>query len=184
MQRWLAVTAAAGLACLSGVSYAAGGYPRTVVAHAEAKNGETSVTSTVTIKIDRLVEPSRRTRVIDGLKYDGYQGFMNALRPLPVIGTIATQSRQVSVQYAWESKVDDRTRLVVVAAKPLFFLAGDAAKARAGYELTVVDLLFDAAGAGTGTMAGAARVKPAPDGIVLDDFAAVPVQLVVTAPAK
>lgn len=179
----LLLTAAA-LPCIGETVRAADGYPRTVVAQATASSGVTKITSTVTITIDRLVEPSRRTRVLDGLKYNGYQGFMNALRPLPVIGTIATQSRQVSVRYAWETKVDDRVRLVVVSDKPLFFLPGDADKAKAGYELTVVELLFDASGAATGTMAGAARVKPAPDGIVLEDFAAAPVQLTVAAARK
>ncbi|HMF95757.1 MAG TPA: hypothetical protein VKE96_15760 [Vicinamibacterales bacterium] len=184
MARWLALTAPVLLLCIGALAHAAGGYPRTLVAQALVKTGETSVTSTVTIKIDRLMEPSRRTRVLDGLKFNGYQGFMNALRPLPTIGTIATQNREVKVQYAWETTVGDRTRLVIAASKPLFFLTADETKSRAGYELTVVDLTLDAGGAGTGTMSGAARVKPAPDGIVLDDFAAAPVQLTIAAPSK
>jgi len=181
-----AVTAVSiALACAGVRARAAATYPRTLVAQAKASSGETSVTSTVRIHIDRLVEPSRRTRVVDGLKFNGYQGFMNALRPLPVIGTISTQKREVKVRYAWETKMDDRTRLVVVSDTPLFFLAADASKAKAGYELTVVELMLDDRGAGTGTMAGAARVKPAPpDGIVLEDFAAAPVTLTVAAPSK
>src|SRR5262245_55481134 len=79
-----AVTAAAAVLVAAAVTVTvtvrAATYPRTLVAQAKASNGATSVTSTVTIKIDRLVEPSRRTRVVDGLKYNGYQGFMNALR--------------------------------------------------------------------------------------------------------
>jgi hypothetical protein len=159
---------------------AADEYPRTVVATATASSGATSITSSVTIRINRLVEPARRTRVLDGLKYNGYQGFMDALRPLPVIGVISAQGRDVSVKYAWETKVADRVRLIVVSDKPLFFLPRDEAKPRAGYQLTFVELIFDESGGATGTMAGAARVKPAaPDGIVLDDFAIAPVQLTV-----
>jgi len=161
-----------------------GGYPRTLIAEARTTIGATLVTSTVRIRIDRLMEAARRTRVLDGLKYNGYQGFMDALRPLPVIGAIATPNREVRVRYAWESAVEDRRRLVVVSDKPLFFLPDDTAKPRAGYELTVVELLFDARGAAVGTMAGAARVKPAPDGIVLADFAVAPVELTVAAPPK
>jgi hypothetical protein len=138
----------------------------------------------VTIKIDRLVEPSRRQRVLDGLKYNGYQGFMNALRPLPVIGSIATPNGNVKVRYAWETAVDNKNRLIVVADKPLFFLPAESAPSRAGYELTFVELLFDESGAATGTLSGAARVKPAPDGIVLDDYAAVLVTLTVAADVK
>ena len=164
---------------------APGGYPKTLVVEATAVSGSTRVTSTITIRVDRLIEPARRTRVVDGLKYDGYKGFMRALRPLPVIGSIATPSHAVDVRYAWETPAEKGRRLIVVADTPLFFLPGDRARARAGYELTVVDLLFDEHGAATGTMSGAARVKPAPDaGIVLEDFAATPVTLTISAPVS
>ena len=161
---------------------AADGYPQTIVASAKVVSGATTVTSKVTITVNRLVEPSRRDRVINGLKANGYQGFMDALRPLPVIGSIATQSTEVKVRYAWESEVEGKKRLIVVSDKPLFFLAGDASKAKAGFELTFVELVFDGKGGATGTMAGAARVKPVPpDGIALQDYAAEPVQLTVPA---
>jgi hypothetical protein len=179
------MVAAAALVCAAGPLRAAGAaYPRVLVAEAKATSGTASITAIVTITVDRLMEPSRRTRVLDGLKYNGYQGMMNALRPLPVIGSIATQNREVKVRYAWETQAEARTRLVVVADKPMFFLPGDSAKARAGYELTFAELLLDDRGEGTGTMSGAARVKPAGDGIVLEDFADVPVQLTIPAPKK
>ena len=127
--------------CLPGRTGAAGGYPLLLTAKAQATQGETTITSTVKIYVDRLMEPSRRTRVIDGLKYNGYQGFMNALRPLPAIGRVESQRGRVDLRYAWETKVENGRRLVLVADKPLFFLAADTAKPRAGYELTVVDPL-------------------------------------------
>ena len=52
---------------------AAAGYPRTLVASAKVKDGTTTLTTTVTIKIDRLVEPARRDRLIKGLRQNGYQ---------------------------------------------------------------------------------------------------------------
>jgi hypothetical protein len=172
------------LVCAAGGG-AAADYPVTLTAKAQATSGETTVTSTVRIYVDRLIEPSRRTRVLDGLKYNGYQGFMNALRPLPAIGHVETQKARVDLRYAWETRVPEGRRLILVADKPLFFLAADTSKARAGYELTVIDLVLDERGAGKGSMAGAARVKPAPDdGVVLDDFATTLVQLTVDAPAK
>ena len=67
---------------------------------------------------------------------------------------------------------------MLVADQPLFFL--DKTKVKAGYELTLVDLTLDAQGSGTGTMAGAARIKPTGDGgVAIDDFAVEPVQLTV-----
>jgi hypothetical protein len=179
----LVIAAAMALICVGPRVRAAGDYPRTIVAQAKTTDSGTTVTSTITIKLNRLMEPSRRTRVLDGLKYNGYQGFMNALRPLPVIGTIATPKRSVNVRYAWESEVEGHRRLVVVSNTPLFFLPGDTEKAKAGYELTFVELFFDASGGGRGTMSGATRVKPAPDGIVIEDFAVAPVDLTVAAPA-
>ena len=65
---------------------------------------------------------------------------------------------------------------MLVADRPLFFL-GNPSKARAGYELTIVELRFDATGGVTGTMTGAARVKPSPDGLVVDEWAEAPVNL-------
>jgi hypothetical protein len=184
MCRRLALAAAVAVLSAYVAAAAADTYPRTLVAKATAASGATQITADITIHIDRLIEPSRRQRVLDGLKYDGYQGFMRALRPLPVIGSIATQTRSVKVQYAWESRVEDRLRLIVVADKPLFFLPNEA-NTRAGYELTFVELLFDEHGAASGTMSGAARVKPAPDsGIVLGDFAATPVTLTIPAPVS
>ena len=166
------------LVCLTGAPRAAGEYPVTIVADAQVKTATATVTLSVTIRVDRLMEENRRTRVTDALKYNGYAGFLNALRPLPPVGTIELGTRKVEVRYAYEQEDGAGRRLVLVADRPLFFLAADPAKTRAGYELTVVQLRFDGRGGAEGTMAGAARVKPAPDGgVVLDDYAEAPVQL-------
>jgi len=158
---------------------AAGEYPLALVANAQATNGTTTITSVLTIQIDRLISEGNRTRVTDALKFGGYQNFFTALRKLPAIGRVEIEKRRVDIRYAREEKDDKGMRLVLVADKPLFFL-GEAVKNRAGYELTVVELSLDAQGAGTGRMLGAARVKPAPDGsVVVDDFASTPVQLTV-----
>jgi hypothetical protein len=156
---------------------AAGEYPLTVSLAASASTAETQINSRVLIHVDRLMEESRRKRVTDALTYSGYGNFLNALRALPPIGAIALQARTVEIRYAREEQEPAARRLVLVADHPLFFLSGDLQKSRAGYELAVVELRIDAQGGVTGRMAGAARVKPSPDGVVLDDFADVPVQL-------
>ena len=84
--------------CLVAVPRAAD-YPLSIVALASLKSGETSVTSNVVIRVDRLMEESRRTRVTDALKYNGYIGFVPALRTLPVIGSIDLARRKVDVKY-------------------------------------------------------------------------------------
>ena len=70
------VTAVA-IACLAAVPHAAD-YPLSLVALASLKSGSTSVTSNVVIRVDRLMEESRRVRVTDALKYNGYLGFVPA----------------------------------------------------------------------------------------------------------
>jgi hypothetical protein len=165
------------VACLGGPARAAGDYPLVLTLEASASTATAAVTSTVTIRVDRLMEESRRKRVTDALSYGGYANFLSALRMIPPIGTIELQARTVNIHYAREQQEATGRRIVLVADRPLFFLSGDPAKTRAGYELTVVELRFDAQGGVTGTMAGAARVKPSSDGPVLDDFAEAPVRL-------
>ena len=155
-------------------------YPLTLVVSAQAKNATATVTSTLNIRVERMMTETNRTKVTDALKYGGYGNFLPALRTLPAIGTIALDTREVQVRYVREQPDGKGYRLILVADRPLFFLGADAAKARAGYELTMVDLRIDEHGAGTGTMAGAARVKPAPDGsVILDNYAEAPVELTI-----
>jgi hypothetical protein len=146
-------------------------YPFTLTVDAQVKSGVTTVTSKLTIRVDRLMAEAARTRVSDALRFGGYPNFLNALRPLPVVGTIESQSQKVEIRYAHEEPEGGIQRLVLVADRPLFFLGADPKKAKAGYELTVVELRVDAKGGVAGSMAGAARVKPSPDGsVILDSF--------------
>ena len=152
-------------------------YPLALTLDARAKNETATVTSKLSIRIERLLADAPYKRVSDALRFGGYPNFLNTLRPLPVIGTITLGTRKVDLRYARESQEQGKTRLVLAADRPLFFLGGEPAKPRAGYELTIVELVFDDKGAATGRMAGAARVKPTGDGgVALDDFADVEVQ--------
>jgi hypothetical protein len=165
-----AIVAAAG-----GLGHAAN-YPLTATMDAQVKSGATTITTQLVIHVDRLMEESRRVRVTDALKYGGYANFLNTLRALPPVGHIQLEKRKAEIRYAREQGEGDGNRLILVADSPLFFL-GDATKPRAGYELTIVELRFDAQGGVSGTISGAARVKPAGEDVVLDDFAEAPLQI-------
>jgi hypothetical protein len=161
---------------------ASGAYPMTQLFDARAEANGTTVSSVVTIHVDRLMEENRWKRVTDALKFGGYSSFYNTLRPLPAIGKIELKARSVDIKYAREDKNPDGSRLVLASDKPLFFL-GETSKSRAGYELTIVELRTDSKGVVTGEMTGAARVKPSPEGgVVLDDFADVRVTLTARKP--
>jgi hypothetical protein len=166
------------LVAASGPLHAALQYPLTLTLDARLTVGVTTVTSKLTIRVSRAMDGFSLTRAQDALKHGGYPNFLNALRILPAVGDIATQSAKATVRYAREQQDGATTRLVLVADTPLFFLNADPSKARAGYHLTVVELRVDEQGNVTGQMAGAARVKPVPDGgVVLDDYTEELVQL-------
>jgi hypothetical protein len=171
--------AACGIVLLCGtVARGAVEYPLSVTLDAVAKSATASVTSSVSVSIERVMEELPRKRAADGLTYNGYQGFMNVLRTLPPLGAITLSGRKVEIRYAHDQAHTNGRRLVLVSDQPLFFLASDPAKRRTGYELTIVELIVDEQGGINGTMAGAARVKPGADGVpILDDFAEVPVRL-------
>ena len=176
---WVALAASL-LWCGAGAARAAGEYPLTLVASAEAKSGATTVTTMLTIRVNRLMNEGNRSRATDALKYGGYPKFLPALRALPAIGSVEFEKRKVEFRYSRETQEGTARRLVLVADRPLFFFSTDTAKNRAGYELTIVELTLDSQNTGTGRLLGAARVKPAPDdGVVVDDFATAPVQLTV-----
>src|SRR5262249_1188209 len=99
--------------CLSMASAAALEYPLPLTAQAKYGRGPRRISSAITIRVERLIDPAARTRVLDRLKYNGYQGFMTALRPLPVVGQVSSPNAHVDLRYAWETKADDRTRLIL-----------------------------------------------------------------------
>lgn len=153
-------------------------YPLVVTLDAQLTSGVTTITSKVTVRVERPMEDTARNRVTDALKYGGYPNFLNALRTSAQVGTIEVQSGKTEIRYTREEQDGTGSRLVLVADRPLFFLSSDPSKAKAGYELTMVDLRLDAQGGITGQMAGAARVKPAPEGnVVLDTYTEELVQL-------
>jgi hypothetical protein len=153
-------------------------YPFKVTLDARTENVNAAVTSKVTITVDRLMEASRHKRVSDALKFGGYPSFLTTLRSIPPVGSIGLATREVEIRYAHETAHADGRRVVLAADRPLFFLANDPVKSRAGYELTLVELIVRDNGEIVGTMTGAARVKPGPDDIpVVDSFAETPVRL-------
>ena len=69
---------------------------------------------------------------------------------------------------------------MVVTDKAVFFVGGGRANAkpRTGYESALIQLVVDAAGAGSGSMAAAARVKPGGEtGVRIDNYAEEPLAL-------
>ena len=159
------------------------GAPETFSAGLQVKTASGPISATVQVRIKRYTPEFDRKMLEDALEHGGYASFVNALRKVPDVGTVAAGDGQFTIRLARERKTDKGRTIVVVTDKPVFFVGGARpnAKARAGYETALVQLLVDDAGVGSGMMAAAARVKPGGEaGVRIDNYAEEPLALKVT----
>jgi hypothetical protein len=159
------------------------GAPETFSAGLQVKTASGPISATVQVRIKRYTPEFDRKMLEDALEHGGYASFVNALRKVPDVGTVAAGDGQFTIRLARERKTDKGRTIVVVTDKPVFFVGGARpdAKPRAGYETALIQLEVDDAGNGTGIMAAAARVKPGGEaGVRIDNYAEEPLALKVT----
>lgn len=152
-----------------------------------APGGVGTVTVPIVVQIDRYTPAHARTEVTDALKYQGYPGFVNAVRQAPIAGSLTIGDQKWTIRWARQLPSGSGRTISIITDKPVAFIGGARtdAKPRAGYEVAVAQFTVDASGKGTGTMAAAARVKPGGEtGVRIDDYAEAPVKLTATARAK
>ena len=173
------LTTATGVAQTSGSSSA----PETFSASVQIKTASGPISATIQVHIRRYTPDFDRTALESALQHGGYASFVNALRKVPEVGVVSAGDGQFTIRLASERKTDKGRTIVVVTDKPVFFVGGARpdAKSRAGYETALIQLQVDDAGAGTGLMAAAARVKPGGEaGVRIDNYAEEPLTLKVT----
>ena len=149
--------------------------PEVFTGKAEAKNANAAVSGTLVVRLRRLTPEFDRKSVETALKEGGYPRFLTAIRQAPNVGEVTLAGgKPFAIRYARE-RVDSGYRiLVLVTDYPMYFVGGGqtGATPRIGYEVAVIELRIDPGGSGTGSMAGAARVRPNGDGgVLLDDYA-------------
>jgi hypothetical protein len=152
----------------------------TVSASGSVKGG---ITVPMTVSLERYTPDFERTKMTDGLKYNGYPGFLNALRQAPQVGTLEVAGDTFKIRWARQQANDAGRVISLVTDEPVAFIGSGkrGAKPTAGYEVAVIQLTLDKAGHGSGTMAAAARVKPGGEtGVRIDSYADRPVTLAVT----
>ena len=142
---------------------------------ATVKNATGAASGTLVVRLRRLTPEFDRKSVETALKEGGYPRFLTAIRNAPEVGqVILAGGKPVAIRYARE-RTDDKGRVMVfVTDRPVYFVGGaqPTSAPRTGFEVAVIELRMTAAGAGTGSMAGAARVRPDGDGgVLLDDYA-------------
>jgi hypothetical protein len=136
-------------------------YPLTLARGAQVTKGATTVSTTFTIHIDRDMNETFRTRVMDALKFGGIRNFFR--RSVPCLRSARSHSKGAQsncATYAKEPR-EKGTRLVLVADRRSFFSAIRESASRVRADDGGADPRRQ--GTGTGTMTGAARVKPSPD---------------------
>jgi hypothetical protein len=145
--------------------------PEVYTATLEVK-GQATASTTIRIELQRLTPDRDREPIEKGLKFGGYPAFLAALRKGRKVGTVATSDKTWTIRWASARPTPAGRRIVLITDQPMFFLGGGAmdAKPRAGYEIGVIQMELDASGAGTGSVAAAAKVKPGEDGVVVDDY--------------
>jgi hypothetical protein len=155
--------------------------PETFSAKARVENSAgAAIESPIQVHIERYTPDFDRTAVENGLKYNGYSGFLTALRKAPDVGYVDLNGQKTTIRWARQTTAAAGRTIVVVTDKPVYFIGGGlaASKPRAGYEVALMQLQIDAKGSGAGTMAAAARVKPGGEtGVQVDDYAEAPVKL-------
>lgn len=179
----IVATLAAAVTVTAGLDAGVEPYPRDIVVTTEYKTEQTTMTSRMTVHVERLMREVNHERLLTALRQGGYQSFLPLFQRLPVVGYVQLEQRKVDLRYARSQATEDGERLILLTDGPLYFIGGGApdAKSRGGYALSIIDLHLDASGAGSGTMAAAARVKPDASGnVVMDDYAETPITLSVT----
>jgi hypothetical protein len=158
------------------------GAPETFTANAQAKGAAGAIAATIQIQINRYTPDFDRTSVETALKGGGYPSFLSAIRKAPEVGSVGIGDQKFAIRYAREEKTAKGRTITVVTDKPMFFVGGGRtdAKPRAGYEVGAIQMMVDDVGLGSGTMTGAARIKPGPQGVgvEVDDYADEPIKLV------
>ena len=149
--------------------------PEVFTGTAQAKNATGAVSGTLEVRLRRVTPEFDKKAVETALKEGGYPRFLTAIRSAPEVGQLVLGGgAPIAIRYARE-RVDAKGRsVVVVTDKPAYFIGGGRAESapRKGYEVAVIEIRIDPKGAGTGSMAGAARVRPDGDGgVLLDDYA-------------
>jgi hypothetical protein len=133
------------------------------------------MSGTLEVRLRRITPEFDRKAVETALKEGGYPRFLTAIRNAPEVGQLVLGGgAPVAIRYARERTDAKGRSVIVVTDKPAFFIGGGRAESapRKGYEVAVVEIRIDPKGVGTGSMAGAARVRPDGDGgVLLDDYA-------------
>jgi hypothetical protein len=157
------------------------GAPETFNATAQVRGPLGVAAVNIRVIVQRYTPQGERTAVEGALESGGYPAFLTALRRASDVGRVEYGALKFTIRYARQVTIGAGRRIDVVTDRPIYFVGGDAPdfKPRAGFDVAALRMELDEVGLGSGVMAAAARLKPAPEGgVQLDDYADQPIKLV------
>ena len=134
----------------------------------------------VTITIDRKMSQSEADGLVAAFKTGGAAGLRKALAGVKPTGTVKIGAQKAApTRFTIERVTGDGRLLTILSDQPLLFLGASVpgAKPKEGYDFAVIDVVLDAKGNGTGTLAPAAKISLKQDAFVVEDYGVEGVQL-------
>jgi hypothetical protein len=157
------------------------GAPETFRVNALVQGAPGAAAAPMQVVIQRYTREAERKAMEGALQAGGYPAFLTALRGSSEVGYVEYGPSRFAIRYARETTTGTGRTIDVVTDRPIYFLGGGApeAKPRAGFDVAVMHMEVDIIGFGSGVMAAAASLKPAPaGGVQIDDYADQPIKLV------
>lgn len=176
-----------GFTLLSGVMLAASaspraqGAPEVFTATAAVKGaGGAAATAPVTVTIDRKMAPSEADPLVAAFKTGGAAALRKALVGVKPTGTVQVGAGKATPSRLTIERATGGGRLLtIVTDEPLLFLGAGVpgSKPKEGFDFAVLDIQVDAKGAGSGTLAPAAKIKVNEGAFVVEDYGGETVRL-------
>jgi hypothetical protein len=146
-----------------------------------------SLTSPVTITIDRKTSAKEAESLAAAFKTGGAAALRKALAGMPPTGAVRLGGGNATPTRLTIERVTGPGRLLtIVTDQPLIFLGAGlpGAKPKEGYDFAVIDIEVDAKGNGSGNMAPAAKIRLNQGAFVVDDYGAEAVRLTAVTKTK
>ena len=139
-----------------------------------------AATAPVTITVDRTMPQKESEALVAAFKAGGAAALRKALTGVPPTGSVKIGSGQATpTRVTIERATGDGRLLTIVTDQPVAFLGAGmpGAKPKEGFDFAVIDMVLDAKGNGSGTIAPAAKLKLNGSALVVEDYAIEAVQL-------
>lgn len=162
--------------------------PETFTGTATVKTASgATATAPITIVVERKMPQSEADKLVEAFKSGGAPALRKALAGVPPTGSVKLGNGAATPARLTIERPTDKGRLItIVTDQPIVYLGAGVpdAKSKEGYDFGVVDIEVDGTGAGSGTLAGAAKVTLKQGVFVVDDYSGELIRLTAATKAK